>query len=160
MKKSFKTVSVPGFLTIIVIFLVICLASVGAAALSVTAGGGKLTEKSEESLHLYREAKNLSEIRLSQVDGCIAEAAYSGLFDMNFEELISGLDYAACSREGDHFTVSCSTPIDGSTAVYWEIRVDAFPSDSRGSYSLIQNRVIYLSDESENDDEHLNVWLG
>ena len=160
MKKSIKTVSVPGFLTIIVIFLVICLASVGAAALSVTAGGGRLTEKSEERLHLYREAKNLSEIRLSQVDGCIAEAAYSGLFDMNFEELISELDFAESSRQGDYFTVSCSTPIDGSTAVYWEIRVDAVPSDSRGSYIMTENRIIYISDDLSEDDEHLNVWQG
>ena len=159
MRRNGKKVSVPGFLTIIVIFLVICLASVAAAALSVTAGGGRLTEKSEERLHLYQNAKNLSEIRLSQVDGCIAEAGYSGLFDMNFEELMSGLDFVRCSREGEYFTVSCTTPIDEKTAVYWEISVDAFPSDSRGSYSMTDNRIIYFSDESE-DDEHLNVWQG
>lgn len=159
MKKSFKKTSVPGFLTIIVIFLVICLASVGAAALSVTAGGGRLTEKSEERLHLYRQARNLSETRLSQVDGCIAEAAYSGLFDLNFEELMSGLDFAHCSREGDHFIVSCSTPIDGQTAVFWEIRVDSTPSDSRGGYVILQNRIIYSS-EAEEENEHINVWQG
>ncbi|MCI7766834.1 MAG: hypothetical protein MSJ26_02485 [Oscillospiraceae bacterium] len=159
MNKNIKKVSVPGFLTIIVIFLIISLASVGAAALSVTAGGGRLTEKSEERLHLYREAKNLSEIRLSQVDGCIAEAAYSGLFDMNFEELVSGLDFAEYSREGDHFIVSCSTPIDSHTAVFWEITVDADPSDSRGGYVILQNRIIYSSDAAE-DGEHINVWQG
>ncbi|UKI16952.1 MAG: hypothetical protein L6V87_03715 [Ruminococcus sp.] len=32
--------------------------------------------------------------RLAEVDGCIAQAAESGLFDMNFEAMVSELDYA------------------------------------------------------------------
>lgn len=160
MNRNIKAVSTPGFLTMIVIFLVISLASIGAAALSVTAGGGKLTEKSAHRLKEYREAKNLSEIRLSQVDGCIAEAAYSGLFDLNFEELIGELDFACCSRQGEYFTVSCSTPIDEGTAVFWEIRVSAEPDDNRGGYEMIRSCIIYSDEDSAETEEHLNVWLG
>ncbi|MGN1102056.1 MAG: hypothetical protein ACI4RG_07670 [Huintestinicola sp.] len=159
MKGRYKTVSAPGFLTLITVFLIITLTSVGAAALSATGRGDKLTGKSAEWLNKYQTAKNLSVKRLSEIDGCIAAAADSGLFDMNFEALIEELDYASCTAEGEHYIVTCSTPIDEKSSFYLEVRVDAFPTDRRGSYEIIRNAVVYDEQEDE-DEEHLNVWQG
>lgn len=159
MNGKFKTVSVPGFLTLITVFLIITLSSVGAAALSATGRGDRLTEKSAERLEEYQAAKNMSEHRLSQIDGCIAAAADSGFFDMNFEALIEELDFVSCRREGENYIVSCSTPIDESSSVYLELSVDAFPADRRGNYEIIREAVVYSSEE-EDDEERLNVWQG
>ena len=159
MNGKIKTVSAPGFLTLITVFLIITLASVGAAALSATGRGDRLTEKSAERLEKYQTAKNLSARRLSEIDGCIAAAADSGLFDMNFEALIEELDYASCRREGDNYIVSCSVPIDERASVYLELSVDAYPTDRRGSFEIVRNAVVYASEE-EDEEEHLNVWQG
>lgn len=159
MNGKFKTVSAPGFLTLIAVFLIITLASVGAAALSATGRGGRLTEKSAERLDTYQAAKNLSAQRLSEIDGCIAAAADSGLFDMNFEAYIEECEFASCRREGNFYIVSFSTPIDERASVYLELKVDAFPTDRRGNYEIVRNAVVY--DEEENkDEERLNVWQG
>ncbi|WP_432651672.1 hypothetical protein [Huintestinicola sp.] len=159
MNGKFKTVSAPGFLTLITVFLIITLASVGAAALSATGRGDRLTEKSAERLEKYQAAKNLSAQRLSEIDGCIAAAADSGLFDMNFEALIEELTFASCTKEGEHYIVSCSTPIDEKSSVYLELSVDAFPTDRRGSYEIIREAVVYAAEE-EDEEERLNVWQG
>lgn len=159
MNGKSRTISAPGFLTLIAVFLIITLASVGAAALSATGRGDRLTEKSAERLEKYQAAKNLSAERLSEIDGCIAAAADTGLFDMNFEALIEELDFASCQREGEFFIVSCSTPIDEKASVYLELKVNAYPSDRRGSYEIIREAVVYSTDEGT-DEEHLNVWQG
>lgn len=159
MNGKFKTVSAPGFLTLIAVFLIITLASVGAAALSATGRGDRLTEKSAERLEKYQAAKNLSAQRLSEIDGCIAAAADTGLFDINFEAFIEELDYVSCRREGEFFIVSCSTPIDESSSVYLELSVNAFPDDRRGSFEIIRDAVVYNTEEDE-DEELLNVWQG
>lgn len=159
MNRKFKTVSAPGFLTLIAVFLIITLASVGAAALSATGRGGRLTEKSAERLEKYQAAKNLSAQRLSEIDGCIAAAAASGLFDMNFEALVEELDFVSCRREGEYYIVSCSTPIDEMSSVYLELSVDAYPSDRRGSFEIVREAVVYAS-EKEDGEERLNVWQG
>lgn len=159
MNRKNKAVSAPGFLTLIAVFLIITLASVGAAALSATGRGSRLTEKSGERLEAYQAAKNLSAIRLSEIDGCIAAAADTGLFDMNFEALMEELTFASCRREGNLFIVSCSTPIDERSSVFLELRVDAFPADRRGSYEIIREAVVYAS-EAEPENEPLNLWQG
>lgn len=155
-----KNISVSGFLTIITVFLIISLVTIGGLSLSATGSGDRLTERTGEYLILYRNAYNESEKRLADVDGCIAEAAYSGVFDMNFEGLISELDFAELSFDGKNYMVECTTPIDGKTAVYWKIAVDAFPADRRGGYTLLERRTVSISGADESDGEHLNVWLG
>lgn len=159
MKGRYKTVSAPGFLTLITVFLIITLASVGAAALSATGRGNRLTEKSAERLDKYQEAKNLSAQRLSEIDGCIAAAADTGLFDLNFEALMKELTFAACQREGEHYIVTCSTPIDDKASVYLELKVNAYPADRRGSFEIVRNAVVYNEEEND-DEEYLNVWQG
>ncbi len=154
-----KNISVTGFLTIIMVFMIISLVTIGGLSLSATEKGGKFSERTGEYLILYRNARNESERRLAEVDGCIAAAAYSGLFDLNFEGLISELDYAEYEFDGKTYTVECTTPVDGRTAVYWKISVDAFPADNRGGYTLTEHRTVTVSDESDEDDR-LNVWLG
>lgn len=159
MKGKLKKISAPGFLTLITVFLIITLASVGAAALSATGRGDRLTEKTADRLETYQAAKNLSMKRLSEIDGCIAAAADTGLFDMNFEALIEELTFASCRREGEFYIVTCSAPIDERASVYLELSVDAFPSDRRGSYEIIRNAVVYNEEEND-DEERLNVWQG
>ena len=154
-----KAISAPGLLTLIAVFLIITLASVGAAALSATGRGDRLTEKSAEQLDKYQEAKNLSVQRLSEIDGCIAAAADTGLFDINFEVLIDELEFASVRREEKFYIVSCSTPIDEMSSVYFELRVDAFPANRRGSFEIVRNAVVYNA-EKYDDEEPLNVWQG
>lgn len=128
-----KNITVPGFMTLITVFLIVSLVSLGGLACAAAAGGSALADRSAEYLTRYRSAYNLSEKRLAEVDGCIAQAAESGLFDMNFEAMVSELDYAEYHIEKDFYTVSCTTPVDGSTAVYWEIKVPLDASAEGGA---------------------------
>lgn len=160
MSEKIKTVRVPGFLTILSVFLIIVLAAIGTAALSATGNGSRLTEKSEEWLTKYRSAENLTEVRLSQIDGCIAVAADSGLFDMNFEALADELDFITLENENGYYIVTCKTPIDDRAYIYLELKVDSDPSDRRGSYEMTRKAVVYADDTSIEDEERLNVWQG
>lgn len=159
MNDRIKAVRVPGFLTILSVFIIIALAAIGTAALSVTGSGGRLTEKSEEWLTKYRSAENLTEVRLSQIDGCIAAAADTGLFDMNFEALAGELDFITLENENGYYKIACKTPIDDRAYIYLELNVDAQPTDRRGSYEITRKAVVYADDVGDND-EHLNVWQG
>lgn len=160
MDKKFERRSFPGFLTIITVFVIICLVTLGALALSATSRGAVPAEKNAEYMKLYRDADNLARLRLAEADGCIAAAAYSGLFDLNFEALISELDYIQWERSADFYVLSCTTPADERTAIYWEIKVNAFPDDRRGGYELVEMKLIDTADTEQAEDEHLNVWLG
>ena len=148
MNDRIKTVRVPGFLTILSVFIIIALAVIGTAALSAT-GRGK-----------YRDAENLTEIRLSQIDGCIAAAADSGLFDMNFEALVSELDFITLENENGYYIVACKTPIDDRAYIYLELKVDSRPADRRGSYEMTRKAVVYADNASDDEEERLNVWQG
>lgn len=159
MNERIKTVRVPGFLTILSVFIIIALAVIGTAALSATGRGSRLTEKSEEWLTKYRDAENLTEVRLSQIDGCIAAAADTGLFDMNFEALAGELDFITLENEHGYYKITCKTPIDDRAYIYLELNVDAQPTDRRGSYEITRKAVVYADDVGDNDG-HLNVWQG
>ena len=160
MNDRIKTVRVPGFLTILSVFIIIALAVIGTAALSATGRGNRLTEKSEEWLTKYRDAENLTEVRLSQIDGCIAAAADSGLFDMNFEALVSELDFITLENENGYYIVACKTPIDDRAYIYLKLKVDSRPADRRGSYEMTRKAVVYADDISDDEEEWLNVWQG
>lgn len=155
-----KYSSAPGFLTVISVFLIVTLISVGALACAVTSGGSVLTDRSAEYLSKYRSAYNESERRLAAADGCIAASASTGLFDINFEAEISELEYIDMKRLADCYLLSCTTPVDGKTAVYWEIRVPLDPGGRRGDYELLERRTVDISAEENEEEEHLNVWQG
>ncbi len=154
-----KYSSAPGFLTVISVFLMVTLISVGGIACAVTSGGSVLTDRSAEYLTKYRAAYNESEKRLALADGCIVSAVSSGLFDLNFEAEISELDFIRTERLADHYLLSCTTPIDDKTAVCWEIKVP-FEQDGRGIYEIVSRRTAAISDSEEDEEEGLNVWLG
>lgn len=160
MNEKIKTMRVPGFLTILSVFLIIALAAIGTAALSATGRGNRLTEKSEEWLTKYRSAENLSQIRLSQIDGCIAAAADSGLFDMNFEALVNELDFITLTNENGYYIVTCNTPIDDRAYIHLELKIDPQPSDRRGGYEMTRKAVVYADGSSDEEDGRLNVWQG
>lgn len=157
--KKRRAVS-PGFITIIMIFLAICLVTAGALSLSATGRGGKLVDASAEYMQKYTSACVESEKRLALADGIIASAAGSGLFDLNFPAMLSEQDCFDYSFDRKYYTVTCLTPIDGKTSVYWEIQVDAYPADNRGGYEIISQRIVDNSDMQPEEEEHLNVWLG
>lgn len=152
--------SAPGFLTVISVFLIVALISAGGLACAVTSGGSVLTDRSARHLSEYRRAYNESERRLAAADGCIAAAASTGLFDMNFEAEISELEYIQMKRLADCYLLSCTTPVDEKTAVYWEIRVPLDPGGRRGSYELVSRRTVDISAAESDEEEHLNVWQG
>lgn len=149
-----------GFLTLITVFLVISLVSIGTMALFATGKGGRLTDRSGEYVILYSDAWRLSEQRLAQTDACIAASASGGLFDLTFPDSVSEIEGVRCRREGDSFIITCTTPVDGRTAVYWEICAAAFPSDPRGDYEITARRSVPLDGEEEQEEETLNVWQG
>jgi len=157
MKKNF---SVPGFMTLITVFLIVSLITLGGLACAAASGGSALADRSGEYLTGYRSAYNKSERRLAELDGIIAQAAESGVFDLNFEALVSEYDYYEYYIEGGCYMVSCTTPVDDSTAVYWEISVPADVTPDGERYTVAVRRTVSVSDESESDDEHINVWLG
>lgn len=154
-----KNVSVPGFMTLITIFLIVCLVMLGGLACAGASGGSALADRSEEYLTLYRSAYNLSEMRLAEVDGCIAQAAESGLFDMNLEALLSELDYAEYRMENGKYVISCTTPVNDITAVYWEINVPLDAAEEQ-RYTVAARRTVTQETENEAGEEHINVWLG
>lgn len=158
-----KNVSVPGFMTLITVFLIVSLVSLGGLACAAASGGSALADRSAEYLTEYRSAYALSERRLAEVDGCIAGAAESGLFDLNFEAMVSELGYAEYHIENGCYIVSCTTPVDTTTAVYWEISVPADVTTGGERYRVTARSTVSAEGseaEESGGDEHINVWLG
>ena len=56
-----KNITVPGFMTLITVFLIVSLVSLGGLACAAAAGGSALADRSAEYLTRYRSAYNLSE---------------------------------------------------------------------------------------------------
>lgn len=148
-----------GFLTIVTVFLIISLVTLGALSLIATGKGSAFSDKTEEYMKSYRAAWEESQKRLAMTDGCIVKAASTGLFDMNFPVLMEELDFAEVSFDGKLFTVRCETPINERTSLFWEITADPFPADRRGGYTVTASGTV-SSDSIVQDDEYLNVWLG
>lgn len=148
-----------GFLTIVTVFLIISLVTLGALSLIATGRGSAFSDRTEEHMNDYRAAWEESQKRLAMTDGCIVKAASTGMFDMNFPVLMEELDFAEVSFDGKAFTVRCETIVDERTSLFWEITADAFPADGRGGYTVTASGTVYSESEDE-EEEHLNVWLG
>ncbi|MGN0643120.1 MAG: hypothetical protein ACI4JJ_08220 [Huintestinicola sp.] len=155
-KRSFN---MTGFLTLMMIFVTVILVTVGALSIAYTGRSRDISDRSAEHIGSFYKAYSLSEERLSDVDGCIALAARSGAFDLTFEGYLSELDFAEYSYSGGKYIISCTTDIDGKTAVYWEISVDAEQTSPRGEYELLCRKTVSISEDTE-EDKPLDVWDG
>ncbi|MGN0665751.1 MAG: hypothetical protein ACI4KF_04420 [Huintestinicola sp.] len=156
-KKS-RYNNMTGFLTIVMIFVTVLLVMFATMTLMSTRLDRSVTDKTERFIKDYYEAYSLSEERLAEVSGCIAAALADGAFDLCFEEYLNELTHIDYSFNGREYFIRCSTPINETSAVYWEISVSALQPSGAGDYRMISRKVCDISGEGEEDT--LNVWDG
>ncbi|MBQ5318727.1 MAG: hypothetical protein J6K17_06505 [Oscillospiraceae bacterium] len=138
-----------GYLSLMMIFVVLCLTILAALSFSAAESEKKYSEKSAEYTKAYYDA----DTRAKQTYAQIAETVnrytdYSDFMLLGELDAIEGVSYESYS---DRIDISWFTPINDRQSIYSEISISDNGTAVTGWYT-IQGDIP--------EEEPLNVWLG
>lgn len=138
-----------GYLSIMMIFVVLCLTMLAALSYSTAAGEKKYSEKSAEYTKAYYAADFEAKRTLAAADGVISE--YSDYADFMLTAELDCMENIEYETVSDGIEVSWKTPINQSQSIFCRVRF------SGGSFEIISWRT---GSAAEDEEKPLNVWLG
>ena len=144
-----------GYVSLIMIFVMICLTALAAMSFSAAGMSDSLSEKHSGNMAAYYEAESEANRILMRIDEAAYEAAKSGLF-MNFEVSAAEIDGVTVSPCREGYTVSWSRDITDKLALMCEVTVFASP-DNGVRYKVTQWQTVPAGMTA---DVPLNVWNG
>lgn len=147
-----------GYVSLIMIFVMICLTALAAMSFSAAGMSDSLSDKHSGNMAAYYAAESEANRTLMQVDDAALKAAESGLF-MNFEALAAEIENITVKGQmsGD-YTVSWSRDITDKLALMCEITVFAAPKN--GVRYEITRWQTAPAGAAASADAPLNVWDG
>lgn len=145
-----------GYVSLIMIFVMICLVSLAVMSFSAVGMNDSLRDKHSSNSAAYYAAESEANLILMRVDQAALEAAQSGLF-MNFESDAAGIAGTTVkSQPNGDYTVSWSCGITDKLTLMCEITVFASPENGR-RYEVTRWQTV-PADAAV--DTPLNVWNG
>jgi len=155
-----------GYVTLIMLFAVICLTVLASLSYQAARANDKLNEKSVYFTSWYYLADGRMNEVLSVLDEAAYEAHETGFFADSFEtiynEKLSVLadqvyDNAVIKRVQEGFMVSYSCPVTDNLELSAEFLFFDMPIDDR-RYEIKKWKTVAVTDET--DEETLGVWDG
>lgn len=138
-----------GYLSIMMVFVVLCLTMLAALSYSTASGEKKYSEKSAEYTKAYYAADLDAKHTLAAVDGVVSE--YDNYADFMLTAELDSMDNIEYETFLGGIEVSWSTPINQSQSIFCRVRF------SGGSLEIISWRT---GSSAEAEEKPLNVWLG
>lgn len=138
-----------GYLSIMMIFVVLCLTMLAALSYSTASGENKYSEKSAEYTKAYYAADLEAKRTLAAVDGVVS--GYGDYTDFMLLSELDGMENIEYENVFDGIEVSWSTPINQSQSIFSRVRF------SGGGFEIISWRT---GSVAETESKPLGVWLG
>ncbi len=148
-KPHLRRMGGTGYLTLMTVFVMVCMAVFAALTFSAASSEKKFSVKNAEFTKKYYAADLEARRTLAEVDGIAAK--YTDKTDFMLAEELDSLEKVTYSQSADGLTVSWTTPVSGSRMIYSEVLY------SGGNYEIKQWRSV---SENAADDKPLNVWNG
>ena len=164
-----------GIPTILMIFIILCLTSLGVLSLTSANSDSKLTDKTEAALIADYQAEQTAEQILSEIDGCLLLAASdtavwqqtgvcSKLPDDISARAKSAQDiYTALIRTGlpdkvslEQDTVTFSVPLSDGSSLQVSVLLKKYQEDKR--YEMTRYQLV--TPELINEEEIQQLWPG
>lgn len=142
-----------GYVSVMIIFAVICLTIFAVLSFRAAVSDGAFNERSGEYLRQYYAADGSAKATLAELDGIARAAAGSGFFEDEFETAAEALEGVFVTAAGNGFSASWTVKINDRQELYARA---AFTAD--GEYEITSWRCRGIGGESE--DKPLNVWQG
>lgn len=146
-----------GYVSLIMIFVAICLTALAALSFSAAGMNESLRDRNRSNTAAFYDAERSANRILMQVDEAALEAAQSGLFSTFADSaaLIEGTAVAPCP-EG--YTVTWSCPVTGKLDLMCAVTVYSDPGMHGGArYNVDKWETVPAGTAA---DAPLNVWNG
>ncbi len=146
-----------GYVTLIMLFAVICLTVLAALSYQAARANDKLNEKSISFTDGFYEADCRAKEVLSQLDEAAVLSHNSGFFEDSFELYCSENEKLVTRKSAEGIEVAFTENISGNLLLSVKITFFSAPQgDER--YEITEWKTIAVSGEYE--DESLGVWIG
>ena len=155
-KKSFPVTNI-GTISLMMIFIVLCMVTFAALSLSSAAGDARLGQRMSEHMQEYYAASNQAEEVLSAVDAILAEA-YEAAADTDdyFSRILAGLsDTIDIRMEGENMKASYQATVNDTQALSVEISIlspEQIAEENAESFYRILSWQIVHTDAWEGDN--------
>lgn len=145
-----------GYVTLIMLFAVICLTVLAALSYQAARANDKLNEKNAAFTSGFYEADYRAKEMLSQLDEAALLCHNSGFFEDSFEMYCSENENLAVRKTPDGVEVAFTEAVSGNLALSVKITFFLNPQENN-RYRIEGWKTITMSDDS---DEFLGVWTG
>lgn len=164
-----------GIPTILMIFIVLCLTTLGVLSLTSANSDSKLTDKTEAALLADYQAEQIAEQMLSEIDGCLLQAAndtavwqQTGVcsklpVDVSARAKSAQDIYTALVRTGlpdrvslEQDTVAFSVPLSDGRSLQVSVLLKNYQESKR--YEITRYRLV--TPELINEEEVQQLWPG
>ncbi len=164
-----------GIPTILMIFIVLCLTTLGVLSLTSANSDSKLTDKTEAALLADYQAEQIAEQMLSEIDGCLLQAAndtavwqQTGVcsklpVDVSARAKSAQDIYTALVRTGlpdrvslEQDTVAFSVPLSDGRSLQVSVLLKNYQESKR--YEITRYR--FVTPELINEEEVQQLWPG
>ncbi|MCI5579095.1 MAG: hypothetical protein MR364_06280 [Oscillospiraceae bacterium] len=142
-----------GYVSIMLIFAVVCLTIFAVLSLKAALSDESFNERSSEFLTQYYNADTAAKETLSKLDSLAYEARKSDFFEDAFENNVKRINDVSVARVQGGIAASYSVPINEHQKLVVEIVFD-----ENGEYKIEQWQSMNISEDTS--ESHLNVWDG
>jgi len=145
-----------GYVTLIMIFAVICLTVLAVMSYHAAGANDILNEKSISYTKQYYDAESRVQEKLMQLDNA-ALTAHKGFFESDFELLCAEIDGVEVKRSMEGFSVELTEAINDRLGIRVSAVFTAMPIDG-SRYRITSHKTI--SADSAEEEKPLGVWDG
>ena len=145
-----------GYVTLIMLFAVICLTVLASLSYQAARANDKLNEKSVSFADGYYTADSSAKRILSELDEGAMLSHETGFFDDSFSELCGEYEKIEMRKIPEGFEVSFSEPVSSSLELSVKIVFFSMPSED-GRFRIEQWKTVSVDVQ---EDSSLGVWDG
>lgn len=143
-----------GYVSVMIIFAVICLTIFAVLSFSAASSSDGFNERSGEYLKQYYAADSAAKSKLAELDGIARSAAETGFFEDEFEYAVSErVEGVSLKRTADGFSAVWTEKINDRQELSVEV---SFTSAGGCEITKWKSRTI----STDSSDDHLGVWDG
>lgn len=146
-----------GYVSLIMLFAVICLTVIATLSYQAARANDKLNEKGVSFTDGYYAADSSAKLILSELDYAAYTAHQSGFFEDSFPEFCSEYENVTLKNTAEGYEVSFKENI--SERLLLSVKLVFFPTVSDGErYRIAEWKTV--SADTDTDDGSLGVWDG
>ena len=156
-KRTFSGSFGVGYVTLVMIFAVICLAIPAMMSFQAASANEVLDKKSIAYNHDYYAADSRAKEKLARLDNAALAAAEQGFFSDSFPELCADIEGISLKNTLEGFTADYTEQINERLVISVSVLFYSQPADS-GRYRVLTYKT--ASADIVQEDKPLGVWDG